>query len=200
MTREEIKVLLASVEAAFPAFFKNESRDAAKARINLWAVTFANEDAAAVNAALLEALKTSEYPPTIASLFKVLRARRAQNQPSTAQLWEDARRIAAKVSTNNYRARFGGYYGPEGKLTPQDLYKRNEDLFASLPECVRVWAGSPNGLEEQLDRPADELTAFVLPSFRRAVEAQQEQEIIALEALPAAERPALLGYNAPETA
>lgn len=196
MTRDETKAILSVIAANFPAFYKGRSTDAMRLQLDTWAVALKNEDAGAVNEALMETLKTSEFPPTLGAIFGQLRAKRAKNQPSISQLWEDARRTAAKISTNLYHARFGGVVGPGGKLTPADLYQRNEDLFASLPECVRVWGGSPRGLEELFDRPADELTAFVLPSFRRAVEAQQAQEVIALEALPAAERPAmaLLGY------
>ena len=185
------------IAANFPAFYKGRAADAMRLQLDTWAIALKNEDSAAVNEALMETLKTSEFPPTLGAIFGQLRARRAEALPSEAKQWDAARKAAREISKNLFYAQTGGFYGPSGRLSPQDLHTRNQDIFAALPPAVQSWAGSPLDLAEIFDREDSELNSFVRPGFRRAVEVQQAQAVAQIERIPAAERPAL---NAPETA
>ena len=196
MTRDETKAILSVIAANFPAFYKGRAADAMKLQLDTWAAMFGNEPYSDVQSALAESLKVCTYPPSAADIFKQLRARRAEALPSEAKQWDAARKAAREISKNLYYAQTGGFCGPSGRLTPRDLYARNQDIFAALPPAVQSWAGSPLDLSELFDREDSELNTFVRPAFRKAIETQQAQAVAQIERIPAAERPAmaLLGY------
>lgn len=189
MTRDEVKTILATIEATYPGYFKNEASDAARQRLNVWAVALANEPAQEVNAALIEALKICTFPPSIADIFKQLRSRRAVSLPREAELWRITNSVARKIRANNERAAYGGYIDAAGKHSRADLRAENQALFDSLPGPVKEWAGGPGELAALLDREDGDLMAYVRPGFKKAIEVAQAQEVRRLEQLPPGERP-----------
>lgn len=191
MTRDEVKAMLATMETVYPGCFRHETDDAARQRIDFWAVALKNEPAQEVRDALVEASKVCEFSPSIADIFKQLRARRAGSLPSEAELWRITNSIARKIRANNERAAYGGYIDAAGKHSRADLRAENQTLFDSLPAPVKEWAGSPSELAAVLDREDGELEIFVRPGFKKAMEKAKADAVKAIEALPPGARPAM---------
>ena len=188
MTRDEVKPILATIEATYPGYFKNEAGDAARQRLNVWAVALANEPAQEVHAALIETLKVCKFPPTVADIFEQLRARRAASLPGEAEMWRVTCRTARKIRTNIERAAYGGYVDAAGKHSPAELRAENKAAFDALPDAVKAWAGGPGELAAMLDREDADLLAYVRPGFKRAIEAAQALQIHNIEAIPSEQR------------
>lgn len=190
MTREETKEVIIAIEQVYRNFFKSESAADAKARLNIWSVALANEPAQEVMEALVEALKVCKYPPTIADIFEQLRTRRAKALPNEAEIWKQTT-AARQISTNSYHARNGGIMGPT-KKTASDLRNENQRIFESLPEAVRNWAGGPGELAAMFDKSDSDITSFVRPAFKKAIEAARADQVKDIEQLPPADRPKLI--------
>lgn len=197
MTRNEVKSMLATMETVYPGYFKNEADDAARQRIDFWAVALKNEPAQEVRDALIEASKICKFPPSPADIFEQLRARRVDALPGVAELWRSTSTAARKIRTNNERAASGGYIDAAGKHSPSDLRAENQAIFNALPDAVKEWAGGPNELASMFDREDGDLMTYVYPGFKKAIEAAQAQEVRRLEQLPPGERPCL--YALPPT-
>lgn len=191
MTYEEAKKLIAIEVANYTGFFKDRTPEMAKMQIETWASLFANETYKDVGVALGEAIKECSFPPTVADVYKQLRALRAKNIPSEGETWEMTRKIERQMRTNRERAENGGFYDKDGKHSSAELYDDNQRLFRRLPPAVQEWAGSANGLIDLFDRNESDLAAFVRPQFKKVYEAAKAEKVKEIEKLPPAERPKL---------
>lgn len=193
MTKEQTKEVVRGIETVYRNYFKNESIEDARARLEFWAIAFVNEPAQEVREALVEAMKVCQHPPTIADVFTQLRAKRAKSVPSEGATWEMTCKIEKQMRTNRERAAVGGYYDAEGKHTQSELLDENQRLFRRLPPAVQEWAGSANGLIDMFDRSDADISAYIRPQFKKVYEAAKAEKIKELEKLPPAERPELTG-------
>ena len=73
MTRDEAIKILAVIKAAFPASYRNMTRDEANGTVMVWASQFANDPAEVVMIAVQKLIATSQFPPTIADVKSKMR-------------------------------------------------------------------------------------------------------------------------------
>ena len=68
MTRDETIKVLAMLKAAYPASYRNMTKDEATATVNIWASQFVNMPGEIVYMAVQKLISSSVYPPTIAEV------------------------------------------------------------------------------------------------------------------------------------
>lgn len=76
MTRDETKMILKVIKTAWPHSFAKAGRDELMDTLNLWAGALAQEDSAAVGAAVLDMVKSGEYrfAPNVGDVIQKARA------------------------------------------------------------------------------------------------------------------------------
>ena len=73
MNKEEATKFLALIKIAYPKAYKNMDNESIKATIVMWQNTFADVPYAIMEMALDHYRKTSEFEPTVASIYKELK-------------------------------------------------------------------------------------------------------------------------------
>ena len=73
MTREDTIKVLAILKAAFPASYRNITRDEANGVVMIWATQFANDPAEVVIMAIQKLIATSTFPPSISEVKSMMR-------------------------------------------------------------------------------------------------------------------------------
>lgn len=73
MNKEESTKFLALIKIAYPKAYRNMDNDSIKATVVMWQNTFADVPYAIMEMALDHYRKTSEFEPTVASMFKELK-------------------------------------------------------------------------------------------------------------------------------
>ena len=73
MTREDTIKVLAILKAAYPASYRNITRDEANGIVMIWATQFANDPAEVVIMAIQKLIATSTFPPTISEVKSKMR-------------------------------------------------------------------------------------------------------------------------------
>lgn len=73
MTREETIKVLAILKAAYPASYRNMSRDEANGTVMIWATQFAADPVNVVMMAVQKLISTNTFPPTISEVKSKLR-------------------------------------------------------------------------------------------------------------------------------
>ena len=68
MTRDETIKVLAVLKAAFPASYRNMTRDEANGTVMIWATQFAADPVQVVMMAVQKLIATSQFPPSIAEV------------------------------------------------------------------------------------------------------------------------------------
>lgn len=74
MTREDTIKVLAILKAAYPASYRNMSRDEANGTVMIWATQFASDPLDVVLIAVQKLIATNAFPPTISEVKSKLRA------------------------------------------------------------------------------------------------------------------------------
>ena len=74
MNHEEATRFLALIKIAYPKAYRNMDNDSIIATINMWQNTFSDVPYAIMEMALDHFRKTSEFEPTVASMYKELKA------------------------------------------------------------------------------------------------------------------------------
>jgi hypothetical protein len=172
MTREETLAIMGVLKTAYPAFYRDMTRDGALQAVSLWTEMFAGDDAQTVSAAVKALIKTRKegYPPTIGEVSEKIRELTQGDGLTRIQAWN----LVAKACKN-------GIYGAE-------------EEFAKLPPIVQKTVGSPNQLREWAMMDAE--TFSVTGShFQRSFETMQKREQ-ELSLLPPDVRERLAGMTA----
>ena len=73
MTREDTIKVLAVLKAAYPASYRNMSRDEANGTVMIWATQFANDPVQVIMMAVQKLIATSTFPPTISEVKSKIR-------------------------------------------------------------------------------------------------------------------------------
>lgn len=74
MTREETIKVLAILKAAYPASYRNMSRDEANGTVMIWATQFARDPAQVVMMAVQKLIATNTFPPSISEVKSKIRS------------------------------------------------------------------------------------------------------------------------------
>lgn len=153
MTREETIAIMGVLKTAYPAFYRDMTREGALQAVSLWTEMFADDDAKIVSTAVKALIKTRKegYPPTIGEVSEKIRELTQGDGLTRIQAWN----LVAKACKN-------GIYGAE-------------EEFAKLPPLVQKTVGSPNQLKEWAMMDAE--TFSVTGShFQRSFETMQKRE------------------------
>ena len=153
MTREETIAILGVLKTAYPAFYRDLSREAALQAVALWHEMFADEDPRAVTAAVKALIKTRKegYPPTIGEVNEKLQALTRPDELTRTEAWG----LVAKACRN-------GIYGAG-------------EEFARLPPLVQKAVGSPDRLRAwaMMDTASFSVTGS---HFQKSFEILQKRE------------------------
>ena len=84
MTREEVKLILATIAEVFP---KNLMTTVTAQTVNIWAQMLDDMDYKRATIALAHWIQTQKYPPTIADLRELTAVQTTTNQMTAEQAW-----------------------------------------------------------------------------------------------------------------
>lgn len=160
MTIVETGKVMAVLRGAYPAFYKDMSKEEAKQIVLLWAEMF-SDDPVELVAAATKALIASDdkgFPPHIGAVKAMLQKLTQPKTMTEAEAWE----IVAKA------VRRSGYQSAEE--------------FNKLPEDIRALVGSASQLKEWAMMDADTVQSVVASNFQRSykVRAKQNAEYAAI--------------------
>ncbi len=161
MNRNEAATIMAILQVAFPAFYRNVTAADAKAAINLWAEMFADDPADQVAAAVkaIIAVQVEGFPPTIGAVKEKLRELRNINAMTAQEGWT----WALKAAQGNVK-------------------------WDDLPEPVKKAIGSQSILYEwRYNVDVEAFNTVIYSQFIKAFNINQEREV-ALEKLPTSVR------------
>lgn len=161
MTYAETAKVMAVLHAVYPNFYRNAGADDAAALVGLWAELFADDDYAAVNAAVKALIASDEkgFPPTAGAVRAKIRQLTQPQELSPQEAWT----LVVKAVRN-------GYYGAA-------------EEFEKLPPEVQRVVGSPAQLKEWSDFESTTLHSVVASNFQRSY-AQKMQQKKEYDALP----------------
>lgn len=154
MTREETIAIMGTMRAAFPAFYRDMSKDSALAVVSLWTEMFKDDSPALVAAAVkaLIAAQVEGYPPTIGAVKEKMRQLSEPDELTAAQAWA----LVERACSN-------GLYG-------------SVEEFAKLPPIVQKAVGTPNQLKEWAMMESDTVKSVVASNFQRGYQTMQKRE------------------------
>lgn len=75
MTRDETIKVLASLKAAYPASYKNMTKDEANGTIGAWQAQFLGMPYSVVSIAITKIISTNTFPPSIAEVKEKIRGK-----------------------------------------------------------------------------------------------------------------------------
>ena len=153
MNVAETKMVLATLHAAFPQFYKSLAAVDVQSITKLWQTMFAEESYESVVCAVkaLIATKVEGYPPTIGAVKEQL-SKVTQDGLSEQDAW-------MMVS----RACQNGYYNASAE-------------FKKLPEAVRDVVGSPEQLRAWSQMDSETVESVVASNFMRAFRTKQKRK------------------------
>ena len=154
MNRKEVMQVLSVLKAAYPHSFKDMTKLDGEALVNLWARQFAEEDPAAVSAAVeaLISTRTTGYSPTVGEIKDQLHRLRTVNGLSDADAW----------------------YLVE-KACRRGLYNAREE-FDKLPQDVQAAVGGPEQLKAWAAMDAETVNSVVASNFRKTYHSVKVRE------------------------
>ncbi len=150
MTREETKALMAILKAAYPNFYKDISKEEAKAAVDLWATMFSDTPAMLVIEAVKSLICTLKYPPTIADVKEKIHLLTQPQGMSELEAWNTVRKAIS-------------YYDAD-------------ETFAQLPPLLQKIVGSPNTLREWALMDVETVNSVIQSNFMRSYRAKVTQE------------------------
>jgi len=152
MTRQETKDLMAILKAAYPNFYKDISKEEAKAAVDLWTTIFSDTPAKLVIEAVKSLICTLKYPPTIADVKEKIAAIMNPEMMTMTEMeaWQKVRR-----AINYYHA---------------------DETFAQLPPNIQKIVGSPNTLRYWAQMEAEMVDSVIQSNFMRSYKAKMTQE------------------------
>lgn len=154
MNRKEVTQILSVLKAAYPHSFKDMTKLDGETLVNLWTRQFAEEDPAAVSAAVeaLIATRTAGYSPTIGEIKDQLHRLRTVDGLNEAQAW-------ALVE----------------KACRRGLYNSREE-FEKLPPDVQAAVGGPEQLKAWASMDAETVNSVVASNFQKTFRTVRQRE------------------------
>ena len=195
MTTEKLKELF---QARLAFFGQHLSDETLTAQLKGYTAVLGTVPDDIAEQAFYIALGNCRYPTQFLVDWKdAVRAVMRKDAPSNAELWKIATDAVYYITDELEREAHGGWIGePQGAS-----YKRAQQRFDSLPQAIREWAGSPQGLCELVGNPnKNELECFVRPKFERMLDESPvcTLKLPALTELGARDEPSLLNQAEPE--
>lgn len=165
MTTEKLKELF---QARLAFFGQHLSDDTLTAQLKGYTAVLGTVPDDIAEQAFYMALGNCRYPSQFLVDWKdAARAVMRKDAPSNAELWKITVDAAYYITDELEREARGGWIDePQGAS-----YKRVQQRFDSLPQAIREWAYSPQGLCELVGNPnKNELECFVRPKFEQMLD------------------------------
>lgn len=150
MTRQETKDLMAILKAAYPNFYKDISKEEAKAAVDLWATIFSDTPVKLVIEAVKSLICTLKYPPTIADVKEKIEL---LTQPARMTEMEAWHLVKKAMNTSDFVS-----------------------AFRSLPPEIRRIVGSPDQLKEWAYMDIETVNSVIQSNFMRSFKTVAERE------------------------
>lgn len=165
MTKKETALILATLRAAYPGFYRDMTPEDAQTAANLWQGLFADEDYKLVSAAVQTLIKTrtSTFPPVPGEVTEQIYKLAHQDELGEAEAWALVKAAAARGT-----------------------YNATEE-FDALPPAVQSVVRSPAQLRSWAQMDTAEFESVVASNFQRSYRARRAQDR-EFEALPAGAR------------
>lgn len=157
MTTEKLKELF---QARLAFFGQHLSDETLTAQLKGYTAVLGTVPDDIAEQAFYMALGNCRYPSQFLvdwkdAVYTIMR----KDAPSNSELWQITLDAAYYIADQLNR---GDFLGEE----KGSAMKRAQDRFNSLPQAVREWAYSPQGLQDLIDyRNDEELSSFVRPGF-----------------------------------
>lgn len=162
MDREETLEIMAVLQAAYPAYYRGQGEEDAKAAVNLWHKMFADDPYPVVSAAVEAhiASDTKGYPPHIGAIRDKITKLTQPEELSEMEAWAMVRKA---LSNSGYHA---------------------QQEFDKLPEVLQRVVGSPSMLHQWALMDNSDVETVVQSNFMRSykVRAASAKEYLALPA------------------
>lgn len=154
MERADVLAVMAVLKAAYPGYYRGMSRKDADGIVGLWTDMFAEDDPAAVGAAVKALIATDAkgFPPHIGAVKEKLRQISQPAQMSPAEAW-----------------------GMVWRAVQRSGYNSREE-FDRLPDTLRRLVGSPEQLKAWSQMDADTVQSVIASNFQRSYQARAKQE------------------------
>ena len=141
MTKQELEGIMNMINAAYPVYTRHLSDTERKAQLVLWYDIFKHDDFRLVFDTVEKHISVSPYLPTIAEIRKEIRR---VTMPNNAELY-DTLVSKAKMSVRSEQVlKARGTGGQADTYTTRSLAM---DAFAELPDELRLFAKTPEGLQ-----------------------------------------------------
>ena len=162
MDRQETMKILSVLRGAYPAFYRDTSRQEAEAIVNLWADMFRDDDYMLVAAAVKSLIVADKkgFPPVIGQVKEYIRKLTAPEEMTEQEAW-------ALV----HKAIKDGIWGAE-------------EGFNALPPQIQRIVGSPSQIADWARMDSDTVQSVVASNFQRSyrAKAKADKEYAALPA------------------
>jgi hypothetical protein len=160
MTREDTIKILTVLRGAYPAFYRDITKQEAESTIALWASMFEEEPYELVGAAVKAFISGDGkgFPPAIGQIKERIRQITQPEEMTEQEAWS----LVAKALRNST-------YG-------------SEQEFAKLPPEVQAVVHDPGQLKQWAMSPADEVETVIASNFMRSFRVKQKtsKEYLAL--------------------
>lgn len=165
MTKKETAMILATLKAAYPSFYRDMSQEDAMAAANLWYDLFADNEYTLVLAAVKALIKTrtSTYPPVPGEVTEQMQKLMHPDELTESEAWSLVKHAAMR-----------------------GLYNAQEE-FDALPPAVQRVVGSAHQLRSWASMDSSEFDSVVASNFQRSYRARRKADR-EYEALPAGSR------------
>lgn len=152
MTREETFKILAVLRGAYPAFYRDITKQEAESTIALWMSMFDEEPYELVGAAVKAFIAgdSKGFPPAIGQIKERIRQITQPEEMTEQEAWA----LVSKALRNST-------YG-------------SEEEFAKLPPEVQAVVHDPGQLRQWAMSPADEVETVIASNFMRSFRVKQK--------------------------
>ena len=152
MNREETIKVLAVLRGAYPAFYRDITKQEAESTISLWGSMFDEEPYELVGAAVKAFISgdSKGFPPAIGQIKELIRKITQPEEMTEQEAWV----YVSKALRNST-------YG-------------SEEEFAKLPPEVQSVVHDPGQLKQWAMSPADEVETVIASNFMRSFRAKQK--------------------------
>lgn len=160
MTKKEMAEIIAIMQSNYPDDFRGMSDKAVDGKINLWLMSFRDDDYTDVLAAVMAHINTdtNRFMPPVGVIKEKLVEIRMPDEMTPQEAWE----LVSKATRNS-------------------SYNSGEE-FEKLPPVVQRLVGSPMQLKEWAAMDTETLQSVIASNFQRSykVRAAKEREFLAL--------------------
>ena len=152
MTREDTIKILSVLRGAYPAFYRDITKQEAESTIALWESMFDEEPYELVGAAVKAFISgdSKGFPPAIGQIKERIRQITTPEEMTEQEAWS----LVSKALRN-------GYYGAQ-------------EEFAKLPPEIQAVVHDPGQLKQWAMSPADDVETVIASNFMRSFKAKQK--------------------------